>query len=458
LAAALVALVPRTAFGQPGASDGEASRASSPVTLVVQLPPGSPIDEHRLQSAIARELGVIVVGEPGATGGTLVVRQQGEAVAVSFDGPPGRHDGRTIPLEGDASRAEQDIALVAGNVARDQAAEFLTPAQPTPPPSPAAAPVRRTAPAAPLSACARIRTSRLARTPLGVDFVPAAGTSSFDRGSSIRAVSIGALGAVSSGIDGAAVSGLVNVDAGPVCGVEVAGLVNVAAGVEGVQMGGIVDVASGDSAGVQAGLVNVAKGRLRGLQLGLVGVANDANVQLGLVSVANDTNTQVGLVNVASDADVQVGLVNVDLHGRLRLDAWAKPEAGTLLAGIKHGPPHFHSIYALEMNAVTGRPWAAIGLGAHITPAERLYVDVDLLYHVQIVSFSTPPNELTEIRFVAGYAVAPQVSAFVGPTFNVLAAHNLSRADAPPYASVLGDASTVAFRAWTGAVVGLEAL
>jgi hypothetical protein len=54
--------------------------------------------------------------------------------------------------------------------------------------------------------------------------------------------------------------------------------------------------------------------------------------------------------------------------------------------------------------------------------------------------------------------VAPHLSAFVGPTFNVLVAPSLSRADAPGYATVWGDVSASAVRAWPGAVIGVEVL
>jgi hypothetical protein len=460
LAVGTILLTARTVSGQVAAEDTRAvTAADAPVTLVLELTPGSPLDERRLVAAIARELGTPVVRELGAAGGTLVVQQQGEALTVTFDGPPGRRDRRTIPLDPDPARAEQNIALTAVNVARDQAAAFRLPPAPPPlpvqppplpsPPSPS--PANPPTPAKPadtsqsLSPCARARVSPRARLPVGVDFVPFAGTSSVDGGSGVRALSLGVLGTVSGGLRGAALSGLVNLDRGPVCGLELAGLANVAEGMEGVQLAGLVDVAAGDSDGVQAGLVNVATGRLRGLQA-------------GLVSVAGDTNVQVGLVNVASDADLQVGLVNVDLHGRLRLDAWTKPETGTVLAAIKHGPAHVHWIYAFEMNAASGRPWAALGFGAHLTPAERAYVDVDLMQHTQILPTGTAPNQLSEIRVVLGYSVVPHLAAFVGPTFNVLVAHSLSRADAPGYATVLGDASTSSVRAWPGAVLGLEAL
>jgi hypothetical protein len=443
--AAALALAPGPAFGQTASGGGAV--ASAPVTLIVELPPGSALDPERLRGAIARELGVLVVRELGARGGTLVVRQEGDGITVWFEGPGGRRDGRSIPVDRDAAQTEEDVALVAVNVVRDQTADFRAAPAPPPaaPPAPPAPPPMPAPPVAPRSACARIHASTRPRMAVGADFVPFVGTSSFDGGASIRSLSIGALGALSSGIDGLAVSGLANADVGPVCGAEIGGLVNVAGSLQGAQIGGIASVAGEDSSGLQVSLVDVATAGLHG-------------AQIGLVEVARETNVQVGLVNVASDADVQIGLVNVDLHGRLGLDVWAKPEAGTLLAGIKHGPPHFHTIYAFEMNVVTGRPWALIGLGAHMTPSARLFVDVDLFQHVEVLPTSTGPNELSELRAVVGYALWPHVSAFAGPTFNVLVAPDLSRADAPGYASVLGGSTSTAYRAWPGVAVGLEGL
>jgi hypothetical protein len=424
---------PGVAFAQPAASS-RAAAPSRPITLVLELLPGSSLDADRLRSAIARELGTLVVPEPGAPGGTLIVRQAADGVTVSFEGPGGRHDGRTIPLVGDAAQAEGDIALVAVNVARDQTAAFLQPVQE---PAPAVAPSPRPpspGPAAPSlpSPCERLAASTTSRALIGLDFVPFAGTSSFDGGRSVRNVSVGALGAISSGVDGVAVSGLANVDPGPVCGAELAGLVNVATAVQGAQIAGIVDVTAGDSRGLQLSLVNVASGRLRGVQ--------------------------VGLVNVAEDTDAQIGLVNIDAHGRLGLDGWSKAESGTVLVGLKHGPAHSHTIYAFEMNAVSGRPWAVLGLGGHVTPTERLYFDFDFLFHTQLVPTATSPNQLSEIRAVIGYTLMPHLSVFAGPTFNVLVATNLSRADAPSFAWALADTSSTAVRAWPGVAAGVEGL
>jgi hypothetical protein len=437
--AAFLALASGTALAQ---DRGETAAATPPVAVVVELPPGSPLDERRIREAIARELGVLVVSQRGAPGGTLVVRQEGDVVTVSFEGR-GRSDGRTLALDAGSPHAEEEIAFVAGNVFRDQAAEFRSPPPPPAPPSPPPAAPAPT-PVAESSPCARLAASGAARTPLGLDFVPFVGTSSLDGGQTIRAVSIGALGARSNGIDGAALSGLVNVDTGPVCGLELAGLVNVAESVQGAQIGGLVNVAWHDARGLQVGLVDVAGGGMRGAQVGLVTAAKSANVQ-------------IGLVNFAKDADAQIGLVNVDLHGRLLLDAWTKPEAGTVLAGLKHGTAHTHAIYAFEMNVVTGRPWFVVGLGAHLTPSARVYVDIDALEHVEVPT-SGALNQLDELRVAVGYRLAPRLSVFAGPTFNVLRASDLPRADAPGYAWTLGNSSNEAYRAWVGAVAGVEGL
>jgi hypothetical protein len=432
--ASQVVLVPGVALAQTAETNAPAPK-DAPVTLLIHLPPDSPLDAGRLEGTIARELGAPVVRVSGAPGGTLMVTQDADGVVVSFEAH-GRHDSRSIALAGDPAQAELDIALVAVNVARDQAAAFLPPPaaeSPPPPPSPPPATPRPATPAPHprLSPCARLRDSSTPRSPLGLDFVPFAGTSSLDGGRSARAVSVGALGTVSNGIGGAALSGLVNVDAGPVCGAEIAGLVNVADGVQGAQIGGILGVTADDSAGTQISLINVA-GRLRGVQ--------------------------IGLINVANDTDVQIGLVNIDLHGRLRLDAWAKPEAGMALAGIKHGTAHFHTVYAFEMNTSSGRPWAVFGLGVHLTPLERFYVDIDVAQHTQLVSTTTSPNGLSEVRALVGYTIAPRLSAFVGPTYNVLVATDLARADAPSFATALAQSSSTAVRAWPGVAVGLEGL
>jgi hypothetical protein len=355
--------------------------------------------------------------------------------------------------------AELDVALVAVNVVRDQTGGlFPAPSAPAEPPAPSPAPEQRPPPAAqeprpsePLEA--------VPWTPVGVDFVPLLGWST--TGLRSRTFSLGALGALSGGIDGTAVSGLANVDLGPVRGAEIGGLVNVASGpVRGAQIAGLTNVAGGAVRGAEiAGLASVAT-KVDGAQIsGLLDVAgsDSSGLQLSLVNVAGGRlhGAQIGLVNVAKEADAQIGLLNVDVLGRLQLDAWTKPEAGMVLAGLKHGSPHFHSIYAFEMNVSSGRPWAVFGLGPRLTPSDAVFVDIDVLDHVELVPTSGGPNMVAEARAVVGVRPSPYLSVFAGPTFNVLVATNASRADLPGYATHDGGSSVWQ---WPGVAVGVEGL
>lgn len=450
------------ASGQVPEPAPASANGSAPVTLVVDLAPASPLDAERLRGAIARELGAPLVWRRDGQGGTLVVRQQGDRIVVSFDGTDGRHDGRAIPLASDPAQAERDIALLAGNVARDQAAQFIaSPASPAAVavPVPPAAVATHPPPASRLSPC----DATGPRLPVAIDFAPWVGVSTVDQGRSIRNLSLGIVGELSGGLKGIAVSGGVDVDDGPLCGVQVSGAVNVAGDSRGAQITGAVNVAQ-SLRGVQvAGAVNVAE-RLGGVQIagGVNVVGDDSNgAQLGTVNVAGGRlhGVQIGVVNYAPDIDFQLGLVNVNGSGRLRLDAWTKPEMGLVLAGVKHGGAHYHWIYALGMRpADPARPWAALGLGAHVTPAEKLYVDIDVIDQLQLAFGSGDPAQVYEARAVVGYEVLPQLALFAGPTFNVLAVAMNARSGAPDYATDLADTSRTSYRSWPGITVGVEGL
>jgi hypothetical protein len=449
---AVAGVVPRSAYGQVYAVAG------APVTLVVDFAPGSPIDPERLRAAIARELGAPVTWQRGSAGGTLVVRQEGARVVVSFDRPDGRHDGRAIAVPDDPSQAERDVALLAGNVARDQTAQFERPAPPPPvppPPVPAALP----RPLPPLLPCHPVGP----RLPAAIDFLPWVGMSSVDQGRSIRSLSVGALGALSGGVDGVAVSGVADVDLGSLCGLQIAGIASVAGAAVGVQVSGTTNVAQGlsglqvagaanvvtrDSAGLQVAAINVAGGRFDGLQAGAINV--DAGRLHGL---------QIGAVNYASHADLQIGLVNIVADGRLLVDAWTKPEMGLVLAGVKHGGAHYHWIYAMGLRpADVAHPWATIGLGAHLTPSDTLFVDVDALSSMQLVFTGNRNAQQQEARVVLGYRLLPQLAIFAGPTLSLVEQGSAARSGAPAYADDLGTTGTTSVLLWPGLTLGIEAL
>jgi hypothetical protein len=94
-----------------------------------------------------------------------------------------------------------------------------------------------------------------------------------------------------------------------------------------------------------------------------------------------------------------------------------------------------------------------------------MYLDIDVFDHVQLVSTSmAAPNMVAEARVIFGYTLAPHLSLFAGPTYNVLLATDVSRADMPDYAtrdsrpSSAASGTSVSVWGWPGVAVGVEGL
>jgi hypothetical protein len=330
---------------------------------------------------------------------------------------------------------------------------------------------------------------------LGVDFVPFVGTSSFTGLSSVRRLSVNILGAVSAGLDGFEVSGLVNVESaftcgaqfaglgnltlGPVHGAQVSSLVNLGLGLHGAQIGlldvsageargaqlGLVEVASSAFTGVQVGLIEVARGDLRGAQMGLVNVSAGAahGAQIGLVNVAGGaaTGAQIGLVNVAEKCAFCLGLVNVIRHGRLHLDLWGQ-ESGLVMAGVKHGGDYLHTLYGLGVAPLgpSPRPAFALGIGGHLPLSTRFFTDLDVLTYSlhDLPSFALSAT-LAQARVVLGARIVPRLAIYAGPTFNVASTWNARDRGLSPYPAIFEAATgTSTVQGWPGAVLGLQAL
>lgn len=135
----LAALSPKTVGAQPEPQDTAAARTTlppadlSPVrVLVVRIAPtaaGAPaLDSEQLRRAIAAELGATVVTEvvPDASG-TLDIQWTNDGLAaVSFQGRGSDSPlQRTVALPPDPSASIEAIALLAGNLARNEAGELM---------------------------------------------------------------------------------------------------------------------------------------------------------------------------------------------------------------------------------------------------------------------------------------------------------------------------------------------
>ena len=513
----------------------------APIVFVIDFLPWS-LDAEELRAAVARELGArVTLADRAGAPNTLTLRA-GPAghVVLSYRAADGHLTERTLDLPGSREPAVKVLALLAGNLVRDEAAELTallkkkragTPPLETPPadavplpapspsapdptlgppsPSPPALPAPQLSPlpdhldshppdprtSGPAAITARCVPEGAPHGGIGVDFAPFVGTSSFTGLSSVRRFSLNILGGVSAGLDGFEMGGLVNVESAFTCGAQFAGIanltlgpvhgaqvsvgVNLGLGLRGLQVGlvdvavgdgrgaqlGLVDVTSGAFSGVQMGLIEVAAGDLRGGQIGLVNVGAGAvhGAQVGLVNVAGGavTGVQVGLVNVAETCSFCLGLVNVIRRGRLHLDLWGQ-ESGLLMAGVKHGGDHFHSIYGIGVEPFGRSPRLAfaLGIGGHLPLSERFFTDLDLIgYSLHDLPSFTSSAMLVQARLVLGVRVALPLAIYAGPSFNVANTSNSRDAGLSPYPPSFALSTGIGtVQGGPGAVLGLQAL
>ncbi|WP_437729679.1 LA_2272 family surface repeat-containing protein [Sorangium sp. So ce1335] len=306
------------------------------------------LDPEAVRAALARELGGPVTAVDAATAGRPTLTLRGEPdgrVTLTYSAPDGRHIGRTIDVPEDPDRAAEAIALLGGNLVRDEAAELAAALNKRPPEEPAAAPP---APAArPASPAARAvqppgRPAPPGPPPcalpgakhvlVGGDIVPFVGSSNVDGTNVVRRYSLNLVGGYTAGVSGVELSAGVNVLSsflcgaqistagnlvlGPARGAQITGGLNLATSLDGAQLGSF-NLATGPVDGVQGGLLNVAVGAVAGAQLGAANVAlGDAtDVQVGIanLAVSASTDVQLGVANVAAgeSADLQISLANV---------------------------------------------------------------------------------------------------------------------------------------------------
>ncbi len=97
--------------------------------LVVLEIAAGPLDRDRVRAEIARELGAEVVApedpRAAAAAGTLGVVAKAGSLTVSYRASARAPLVRTVPLPADARQAESVAVLLAGNLARDEAAELV---------------------------------------------------------------------------------------------------------------------------------------------------------------------------------------------------------------------------------------------------------------------------------------------------------------------------------------------
>ncbi|MRG98390.1 LA_2272 family surface repeat-containing protein [Polyangium spumosum] len=428
LRVSLLAMGPLAVSTFAGAALAEEPSGSAVVLVVDGLP--WDVDPEAVRAAIGREIGKTVALSGAAPPGraAFVLRGEGErrvTLTYSAEGE-GSSVGRTIDLPDDPERAAETLALLAGNLARDEAAELAAllgkrpeekpaaadvapnppPAAPEPPaakeeetrPEEAPAPPapKKSAPAPRRAAPAPAPPTIPARTPSLEELAPCwrpDGTQVFASASVLPGISTSTsrgtnvvphlsanlLAGLATGLDGleiglglnierafacgVQISTAANIVAGPVRGVQAAIGLNFATSLRGVQMGG-VDIVAGPVFGVQAGAIDIA-GDVVGAQVGALNIGGAVSgVQLGAVNVAAGPvrGAQIGVVNYAERSSFSFGLLNIVRRGRLHIDLWGQ-ETGLVMAGIEHGSDYMHNIYGVGTRLVGAERRLAFSLG-----------------------------------------------------------------------------------------------
>ena len=342
---------------------------AEPAALTVSIAEG--VDAAAVRARLAAELKAKIHARPD--GGAcelpcLSITLDAGSATVAFTPLRGAPRARTVELGADPAQWAIVIALLAGNVVRDEASEVLAllpePAQPpgarvapaAPPEaalppgleSPAAhvsaacaAPVS----AAPVSAAPAVaapaepeRPSRL----LGFGFVPGLSTDLTRVGQVTHFLSLDLIAGVSGGSTGVTVSGVADVERGRVSGVQAAGVTALAWRVAGFQVAGVAAV-SGELDGVQVGGVAAVAGASEGAQIGGVAALarGRADVQIGGVAAVarGHAGTQVaGVAAVADGANVQASGVASVAHGTANIQIAGVVNVARRARGLQLAP------------------------------------------------------------------------------------------------------------------------
>lgn len=425
---------------------------ASPVVIAAPQPPQQPVElrlepapdaaaappADAIRSAVERELSTPVVLGPQAPAqphGVLTVSIDAERrVTVRFRGADGNEVARVVVLPPGGTSPVGTIALLAGNLARDESAQLLAQLPPPPPLDP----IRVGPPAFPPAPAPALEYS-----PFVFSLVPMVSTDGFEGARYRHSVGLHFLGGYTGAIEGLEASMGVNVVqrhmhglqlgylfnwvGEGVRGVQASALANVAGELSGLQLSEVVNVSRGAAQGGQLSLAFNYAGDLRGLQYSAgVNVVRGAmrGAQLGLVNYAGDNRgLQLGLLNISGGGPgVSVGLLNFvrgqPVHFELGF--------GTLPAlslSVRHGGKYVRNVYSISIAPfASATTWmVGAGLGFHFDQG-RVEFDVDAMIHqVNRGRFwRGGTNLLAQLRFSVAVPLARRFALQFGAAINYM--------------------------------------
>lgn len=401
-------------------------------------------------------------------GQRLRLRVEGASLDAAYGDPQGRIVSRHVELPADEAQALELIALLCGNLVRDEAhavLERLRKTQPTPKTeTPSADPTSATTPTRTQSPPAEqprkhMPVSLTLLSPVSTDPKLAEHEAHFNIGAFYSdmgrlegvAVEGGVLRARDGG-RGLLVAGIGSTS-GPFEGLNVSGIFGVDAGARGLSVAGLYLRHERPFQGLSVSLVNQATAAApndpevtdftsRGAMIGLVNVgANVVGTQIGLINVQTGSmrGAQIGLINVSRDLKgAAIGLLNLGPSVRIQPLAWVSmnPEldhparqAGPMAhLGVKYRIRQFYSFVSFGVAAEAsgcGTDPACTSSDALIAPGfgagyafplgQAFALELDGLYQVEVSPRGAGnAHETVAGRLSALWKANEQVSFFVG--------------------------------------------
>ncbi len=202
---------------------------------------------------------------------------------------------------------------------------------------------------------------------------------------------------------------------------------------------GVINLTGGEHHGFEIGVANAADG-LRGFQTGVANVTGAGRgFQLGVANVAGEmTGAQIsvvnvgrkvrglqfGVVNIAESVDgASIGIINIIGDGYNKVSLWSSDLLASNV-GLKLGSKHAYTL--LGFGAGQGEAGktlygSSLGLGAHITPWQRIFIDVDAVgtHFMEEGNWDAENVAMGSLRLTFGFQLFRHLAITAGPTYNV---------------------------------------
>lgn len=410
-----------------------ADPAAAPIAVILHSE-SAELSFDALTQALGEELKAPTVpGDASSNEGTrgvltVTYRPQTKELVVSYSDAIRGTVTRVVPAPEHEHEVAELAALVAGNLVRDQTAEFL-PASAAPvaalPASGTTSPSEIPPPDEPVTKPPIHRLGNAALFyPLATNMNEPELTTNFDFNllyghiGALEGLQIGTVSIVAGNVRGLQISALTNLVGEQVRAGQVSALFNHGQTVEGVQVA-LVNRADEAMQGVQIGALNLAGSLSRGLQLSATNIAgNFEGMQIGVINVAKRVRgVQLGLINVADDVDgVPIGLFSVSKNGGVHTVAWSSNTTyGNL--GVKFATRHTYTMIAGAMHHD----------GAHNLLGAGFTIGVSIPVHRQI----SAEIDLQALHLFADAQCHQDIGAYSGSAFYPQSSENAPEANTP---------------------------